>query len=513
MNRIAAICLSAAVLLALQGCGKEKIAGDDAYISFGTSFGATKALLGADDLSTGTTLTVYDILSSAGYARHIDGKTATMGASDWSITGPADEPDYHYPWQYADQFQDHNFFAWMTRDKDDTEPTIGAAPMFSSAPAFSNPSPGIYKLETPEVDMRFNMTQFDFCYSGVTQRTADSHDYSQVPLQMEHLFTSLGIKVKNYSMDPVTIKSLVIYGLDNIKKAEITWNANTGETSVNYVHGTGGSEARTDAAGALSLVNDVVVPGQGEVMNVINSYDDPTDREHFFLFWPQTHADLNGTGVKGNPGFNCQGTIELSMQRVDEATPTTYTIPLIPQGADANYGWNPGERHLIELGVRGKSIDLKVTPLPWDYEERTIDVTQPAAAANPLTIEGGIADNTKKEIYFNGARPIHLKFKLTQPENATWIVQRKGDIEAFEIDNVNTGKYGDGINNTFGPIDGTEADVTIYPTNLNPIPGSVYKVSLSFVVRTADGEITPVDNVVYQGSSYTTDWKIVQRAL
>lgn len=462
---------------------------------------STKALLNNEDLGDGSQLCLHDILGeTASYAAHLDGLTATKSGSSWNIAGA---PAGGYSWKYNEELHDHHFFGWLTRDKSGT----GYSGVFMNGstpvvPQVNHDGHGVYTWSVGEVPMRFTYDQFDFCYSDIVTRTVENPDYSKVNLGLTHLFTALGVKFHNYDSAPITVKKIRIYGLTNVKSASIIFDTNTGEVTPTY--NGNHSQSRNDVSQGLDLIdNPITIPAGGEIKNVITtSYTGSLspDEEAFFLMWPQDKEELP----------NCKLAVQMQSMADDE----WIELSMKPKGAPDDYSWDTGTKHHVELAARGKKIDLKVSPLPWDQEEMILDDTESITCNDTYKVRfqetSCTIDDPNQRIYFHGGKPIKFSFKLETPQNATWMVKMEGDIDAFEVDNAGDGNeenYGDGINTPTGSIDGNTAWVTIYPRNLDP--DRDYQIKLSIVVRTSTGRLLVDDEQVL---GIYKDYTIIQQA-
>lgn len=458
----------------------------------------TKALLNNVDLGINSQLMLYDILGDDGHTPHLNGLEATRTSTAWDIQGA---PAGGYSWLHDGVLHDHHFFGWLIRDFN----MVGYSGVFMNGSEPVVPtvteSNGVYTWSVGAVPMSFTYDQFDFCYSNIVTREVANPDYSKVNLGLTHLFTAFGIRFHNYDSAPVTIKSIKIFGLTNVKSASIEFDTNTGIVTPSYDGNY--TQSRQDISKGLELLGgDIVVPPDGDIKNVITSSyvgSRPQNEEAFFLMWPHTADELS----------NCKLAVKL------EGMSDYIVLSMKPSGAPDNYSWDTGTKHHIELAARGKKLDLKVSPLPWDQEQMNLDDTEGITCNSTFRVKfdemSCTIDDTNKRIYFQGGRPIKFSFKLETPQNATWMVKMEGDIDAFEVDNAGVDgqkkNYGDGISTPTGSIDGNTAWVTIYPRNLDP--DQDYQIKISIVVRTSTGRLLVNDEQVL---GQYKDYTIVQQA-
>lgn len=462
---------------------------------------ATKAPLSPSDLTSGSTIKVYDILGTS-HTKHINGVTATKGASEWSFASD-------YQWLVGSPTParvDHNFFAWLTKDKDDLTP----ASLFGSDPALHTNSPdnGVYTL-TLQKQMLLNVSQFDFCWSDMVQRPSTSSNYSVVNLDLHHLFSCFGISAKNYSSSRITIKSIKLHGLVNNKTATVTYNINTGASSVVYTaDGSTPKSWTTDGNAMELLASDIVLNADGEtgnsVANVITASgagSKPTNAAAYWMMWPQTDAEMDNT-VRQDAGVwvydsPAEPVLVVTYRTAGSMSDVVVPLAIRPESLDGQ-GWDAGTRHCIELSFTEKFLTLKATAMPWDYSEPEIDYTEGASAplSGILAFTGGIQGTGANAdcIYFKNDNPITGYFLLNTPKDATWMIAKDGDFDAFEIDNRDESEFGDGIDYNYGTINGETAYFTIYPKITDPQRD--YVITLSFAVRTSSGNVINIDDII-----------------
>ncbi len=482
-----------AILLAAVSCSEKP---NDADISapiirVSSSIGTeSKSVLEPSDITTGSEIRLYDILSQNSYQKWIDGKTATYGTPDWTIAGSP------YSWLDGATKLDHHFFAWLTKDK----AGLTDAGMFGSALSLSG-SGGTYTVSVPAKEMTLSSTQFDFCYSDIVDRMISDANYSVVNLPLEHFFSCFGFKFHNYTSDNVTVTSVKLRGLTNIKSGSISYDVANGAVATSYTTATvGGKTGKswTDAASAVQLLSSSLNLSGDTAGDVCGTY----------LMWPQTAEELEDAYVD-------------ITYTINGGTPTTKSVCLLPvettdEHGDPVYstnGWDAGTRHILELGLHDKEFILTVKVAPWDLKEASIDYSGELSVKETGKLQFKspgtfcTVDDTTHKVYFKGGNPITIYFTIDAPLDATWQITKKGDWDYFEIDNAALTEYNDPAHDSnYGTVDGNTATVTIYP--MVPDPEFAYEMQLSFSVRTNSGKEINADKLI-QGDDPTQYYTFV----
>lgn len=504
------ILISLAAVLAVS-CDKDPQQTPDSgpRITFAPGVVCTKAILDSDDVDGDTELTVYDYTDITDL--YIDADVLSF--ADGYTYNLAGEGEDGYSWMKEGKACDHSFFSWMTTDKFGTT----ASSLFgANGLSYSYTDTA---LTVPNTTMTLASTQFDFCYSSIIERKGARADYSPVAFQLHHLFTSFGFKAYNYTTDKITITTAKLYGLVNNKGAKIAYHTRQGENTVTY--------GTTD----LTKLNAVELIGSPVSMNADSGVDNfitsssfgshtTSDKEAFFLMWPQTADELN---ITTTPTVDASGAVTAGSGQAfivigykvnDGATVTYKAIPLRPEswvdGDGKNtIGWDAGTCHQLEIGFTESQISLSVQVMPWDLYEPEIDYS----GAVQIKAEGQLrfvgagstctVDETNKRVYFKGGNPIKATFKIDAPLAASWMISKKGDWDSFEIDTEINGvsPYGDKIDTATGTIDGDYVTFTIYPKVTDP--DSDREINLSFSIRGADGNTESIDDLMGEYVSYT----------
>ena len=520
--------IASALAAAAVSCSKEAPRADaGGTITFSAGEEATKGLIYNSGLSgSKTRIGIYDLLSTGEY--HISpSNPLKYDSSDeyWVLDGKEgnDAPKWVLKDSEDKDVSRHSFFGWLATAPDGTEAesywgsgftltrngqvhtlTIPAKTVLTESvrQQVSNPMSGV--------------SQMDFCYTDVVNRTTAAANYSTVNLSLKHLFTSFRLSAKNYNDDVVVLKNIYITGLKNSKSATITFDSEKGESKVEFA----------DAASTLKIPFPQNADDQAICsLNLMNDYNngkldiqlqpDPSDYNEYIwpdlLIWPQTLEELTPDKstmpyVDDNGELSCDYGTEISDPMIivvyseGGGDDLLYCAPL-----PNSVGWDAGTRHLLQLLFYKKKVELKAETIPWDYVEQSVAYSVQVTEGNRLSFKTSTCtvDAGSKTVYFKGGNPITCYFKISQPTDATWLVSKSGDFDAFEIDNVKIGEYGDGEDTAWGTIDGSQAEFTIYPTIVDPKRD--YKIHLTFDVRTSSTRVINADEAV-QGSSDSKDW-------
>lgn len=474
--------------LLLVACDKDNTGGDNGG---SIEIAVTKNTLSPDSITTGTQIKLYDCVTKNGtaYTSWIDGNTASYpsSGSTWVISG---EPTGGYSWWDGTDKMDHHFFGWLTRDKNG----LTDADLFSSA-LTASASDGVYTVNVPATTMTLATTQFDFAYSDMVNRTVADPDYSTVDIHLKHLFTCFGIKAHNYTEDPVTIKQVKIYGLTNRKSATITYDATAGTVDTTYTSVSKTWASASDAVSLMDNAHNITLAADADTANVINGISG-AGSDYCYLMWPQNATEL----------ADCKIIVTYNNGGSDE----TKELSIRPDGAD--FGWDAGTRHIIEIGFIDKEVKLTVKTLPWDHYTPTIDYNGSISvkSGGQLTLkEPGTfctLDTATNKVYFKSGNPITIYFTFDTPLDATWMITKKGDWDYFEIDNADVSNFGDKTDYNYGTIDGQTSTVTIYPKVDDP--DKTYEIQLSFAVRTNSGKVLSADKLI-QGPDSSKYYKFV----
>lgn len=505
-------------------CKREDVPDEmaDRYITISSGLMETKSLMTSGDMNdTDNRITLFDLVpgTTAGVTVNINGKTARYGSPVWSIEGPYPDksngnPGTGYPWIIeTGNRQTHNFFAWLTKDKDGNADGLTG---FHKIEGESDADTYVYG--TSDLTMNLTTQQFDFCYSDVIKRDlAATSDFSAVNIPLKHLFTSFGIKARNYDSADITIHSIELYGVKNIGSAKLTFDAGSGDGTVNPAITKTGSSWTTQGTGLSLLSSAVTVTAGNQVANVITAAGKGTDAtDAFYLMLPQTSSEMEyNIPMNGDDPdmsrLNYSKAILVVEYSSGGGAHVTVPVSLCPIGQ--TQGWEAGDRHQIELAFTNKFLKLRVSVLPWDYHDEPLSLSKTIQARQGLTFtscstqeEAPVTEGdntvTNTNIYFRNGQPIRCSFQFNRPVNGTWMVAKEGAFDAFEIDNELNAVH-DGIDNEFGTIDGNEASILIWPKLDDPKVD--YTINLSFSVRLSNGDVISANDAIYKTGDHAYD--------
>lgn len=484
-----------AMPLLLAACNKEPVpAVQDAehYITIGFDAPQTKSLMRPSDLANANTqLKVYAYDGTA--TPVFDGLTATpptsaQGAAtvqEWVVTKPGVDGSYTPAWE---DDKNYTFFSWTQKDASG-KTAAGTFGSMTYTPAVSD-TPA--SLAIPSTTLAVDEGTMDFCYSNVVARstsTSGKVDYSMVQLKLEHLFAAFSLSAHNYTDKSIRITSVKLKSIHNTKSAVITFNPSTGTNVVYSGTSTSDQELVTDASGvtiAAGAARENIAKGSGSTAK-------------YFMMWPQTESEITATASKMSVTYSIGG---------GAATTVDLDIP-----HDDGEGWPAGVCQNMELSFTQKTLLLTVKPSQWNQTEPIYDYAGSATVLEQLSLVSGYINPTgTKNVYFASLEPIILTFKLGTPLNASWMIEKVGDFDAFEIDNISdvtgTGVPGDGKDTKEGVIDGNVAKIAITPKISNPHKD--YKIQLSFTVRGNDGTVMDVNGITatsgVQAGTDKTNW-------
>lgn len=514
--------LTAAIaMLGAVSCDKSgndtALTADSSAITFSASLPQTKAILHADNWMNSCELAIYD---------YLDGNTESYNDrvyinstikywpntpnNPWPVEGA---PEKGYVWfENTLKRPDHNFFSWIQRDGDLTPASIFGKDLSVSV------SNGVYTVATPSegASIKLESSQFDFCYSDMIQRKAAKADYSTVGIQLQHFLTSFGVKAHNYSEDDITIKSVKLYGLTTRKSGSITYNIPAGTTSVSYV---AKGQDWTSSSPLELLASNITIKAGEDIPNIITCSGKATNAtEPFFLMWPQTNEELKNAYIK----------VVYSVAGGSDETPEARALCLSAE----KLVWEAGVRQQLEVSFAKKSLTLTAHKVPWDFYEPVIDYSAMVSVKDKgmLTFDKVTCniDEENRRVYFKNGNPIKATFTIDGPLEATWLISKVGDWDAFELDNATPYPYpsgepvslfGDGVDYSYGQIQlldpadvskgGATATITIYPKIIDP--DKDYEMTLSFAIRTASGKVQSIDREI-QGEDKSKYYKIILQA-
>lgn len=344
-----------------------------------------------------------------------------------------------------------------------------------------------------------NENILDFAYSDIVTRDAASADYSAVDLPLHHLFAAFSLSARNYSSKPVTIESIYLHGLTDIKSATIDYSGNSAVTT--YAGGTALLWYLYSDLPGLTL-SKAGTSGDTKA-NVVGT---PGDSPVYFLVWPQTKEELEFVGT--DDIFNPY--LEITYSQDGERITAKVGIPHDTDDPDG-WGWGPGVRHEMELSFQDKEIDLGLKAAGWDKLEPVIDYNGAVSVKEKLQLAPEFYNNcilsaTGDTAYFKPGIPIVLQFSIGTPENATWIVGKKLDFDSFDVYNYPDGarKSPDDDVKAEGLVDGNSVRIAIDPPR-GTLSKNEYYLRLSFTVRLNNGDTVNLndDDIYAEGCPRT----------
>lgn len=481
------------------------------------------------------------------------------GGYDWLRYRNPGDYGGHYYWTETGT---HKFFGWARGVKlePDDQGNTDASQMFSDYHLHIQDNPST--LEIDETELHSETTpQFDFVYTDVITRNIDNpaqsypqtDDYTvrgtRIPLTFHHLLAALALTVQNQSTQPLIITGLTMTGLKTNSTARIRFNDPTAaapnpevlipdriettpkpqtEIQGGFIQATvaGSVPARTGSAepytySSLDVFSAADADGHRQLLN-----GDPATR----LFWPQAAPTVTFTlRYKTSDADADERTKTVS---VDLATMTANGEPL-----------KAGQKYRLNLVFKGDAVPLTctLTVLPWDTEERTMDIkiavadngalsfsyTDPQTSQSVTPTATDVAGDTpykRIDMPATLSRPyLRLSFTPTAPEGGTWTCNLEESGGAFALFRVEDGETFDAkLNEVWtrvsaqnyeataddqritGTITATEQTFYLVPTGLATdatIPtGTEANCRLSFGIIT--GDVQALANDQYQGENY-----------
>lgn len=474
--------------------------GSGHFITVGVDIDETRGLMRPADLTKSGTQAELTIYGYDGTDTPVfDGLTATpptqssqpgtISLVNWTIK--KNNTELKPEW---DDSKDYSFLSWTQQDASGKKATdlFTAGFSYTAAKASTSATEGDVpaQLAIASTKLPIDAGIMDFCYSDAVTRKAGDRNYSIVQMNLKHLFSAFTVSAHNYSASSIKITSIVLNGIHNNKSAEITFNT-TEKVGSKAVY-----TSQTDVTNEelVTETGGITITSENSMANVAKgSSNDPK----YFLMWPQTASEFTSSTPQLVVTYSIAG---------GSSKTATLDIPNVEGD-----GWPAGICQNLEISFAEKSMYLTVKPMPWNQIEPIYDyqgaVSVSGQLSFPTTSKYIISPAGSKNVFFDGSNPIILEFKIDTPENASWMVEKIGDFDAFEIDNVTpgigTGASGDGIDTKEGVINGDVARIAIYPKITDPQKD--YKIQLSFTVRGTDGTVTKINNGI-QGTDNTEQW-------
>lgn len=339
----------------------------------------TRGLLNKADLPTvDSKVKVYDYLT--GFSGVIDGQEYTKGNvmyidDEVECVTPGSETNPEGEWNFASGHNwrwtrtgTHNFFGWLKEDKDGLTP----------ASLLSNWNPEIdanNKLTIPSIALKSSSAQFDFSYSDkVSVASTDVNKNTTVTIPLNHLFSALALTIQNIGEDKVTIKSLTLEGIKNAKNAEVDYAG--ASPVVRYHSETWSTQLLADMSDKELVQNTKLDLYTGAVVSSTSNY---------ILMWPQTADELEN--AKFVFKYTMDGVYSTEPGHEDELQVITREISFNETGrftdsAGHKLGLDAGKKYGINILFKGKTIELDLVVMPWDYQTFDVDYSSSSISAN-----------------------------------------------------------------------------------------------------------------------------------
>ena len=440
------IAIAAAVLTS---CRREEAGRSEELcpgINISGSIASTKALLNSGDLDANNNyVKVYDYIT--GFNGEIDGTTYTDGTVkyiDDTIVYSVSEDEW--PYLSGDSYRwtrtgIHNFFGWFIWDN---PANLSYTAVLTNNISFND---NTRVLTIPETTVTSDINrQFDFSYSQIVSRDAETKDYSKVQLPLSHLFSALALTVENKSTEPVTINSITIPGLPTRRGATLDYSG-TAEQICTYGNLSVDTPFFTNQFGAgITLgAKDSGTPNKYNVFTGAQAGASPDYR----LIWPVSSDILSPTTPNpyaGDPSSiykessnnPADSLIRISYEFLSTigGTPTTIVRDNIGVKFSSSTQFEPGKKYDLNITVNDKVIALDFDVQEWDFNEYSLEFTNDAATVpEPLKFTDGTYDHVSGDTYYtSGTRPISGKFRITNPIGAQIIVNPIGDTAYFDVE-------------------------------------------------------------------------------
>lgn len=445
----------------------------------------TKSLISAGSFQTaGNEVSVIDYYrpkDSQNWYEYVNSTLVCSGGSrEWN-----GNDGKNYYWTLSGT---HKAFGWL---KKDANSSVESESFFGTGFSYNDKVLAIpQKVMTAAPE-----NQFDFMYSLLSTRDLPgdaSNDYSPIPLEMWHLFTAIGIGIKNATKVDVTMKSLTIQNLTNVKSATIDWSdfAEGHEVNVNYV--TASENAIGKDVGLNYTGGEFTLAPGASVKDVITSTTGGNNTNSYFLMWPQTSAELTPAR-----DFN----VDDDGNYIENETDPLIIIEYITNGATVKRALRFAENTVLQAGYRyhfdivfaEKMVELITTVLPWNYSSTNINFDDAAVsvkAGGMLTpTDGSYTPGAGRKLYIKNGQGVNFTFTLDAPVGGTWRVSLERDSQYFSV------------SPTSGTVNSQQASFTVTPIGGNAERD--YTVTVKIVVIRADGTTVNADILQKVGNDYS----------
>ena len=403
--------------LSVLSCTKDTGLADTQIFLSPEEGAATKALLTNSTLRTnGNRVHVIDLLTgfsgSASWMsgnKYIDDEIVYSGAVVWGYNSGR-----VYPWTTDGT---HQFFSWLSYD---TSMDMTADSFFGTSVANCFDSADRF-LNIPAKELNTESPQFDFLYANTVNYPTPHAGTDPIPLPMQHLFSAIGILLRNESQDEILVHNVSITGLKNKKSATVTFV---------------GAPLTTTLAASASFVDNALygaLPAAARTLAYGNTYDllarvQNVETPQYRIIWPQSAEDL----APANPENFNDYPITVQYEYLNDEEHVQHTAHLrFPEGTL----FKPGYRYAYTLLFTQKHVQLNFQVNPWDYDLNEWSFTeQSISEVKELDFAGNEGyDKPSKTCRIVGGNPVTGTFSIVNPSGAVWSIEPLGDVEYFTI--------------------------------------------------------------------------------
>ena len=406
--------------LMLFSCKKGNIeSSPEQAISFLPQEGApSKALLSDSNLKTnGNRIHVMDVLTGfSGSASWMEGnlyvndEIVYSGSTVWGYNNP----DKQYPWTTDGT---HQFFAWYSYDQamDMTADTFFGSSVAAGFDASAR------TLSIPAKELNTESPQFDLLYANTVNYIMPRTETAPVPLRMQHLFSAVGILLRNESQDEILVHNVSVTGLKNKKSATISFV---------------GAPATTTQLASASFIDNALfgaLPTATRTLSEGQTYDllarqKNVEVPQYRIIWPQSAADL----APSDPNNYNTFPITVNYEYLNDEDHVQHVAHLrFPEGTTFQSGY----RYDYTLLFTQRHIQLNFVVRDWDYELREWSfMEQTISEVTELDFAGNEGyDKPSKTCRIVGGNPVTGTFSVVNPSGAVWSIEPVGDVEYFTI--------------------------------------------------------------------------------
>ena len=471
----------------------------------------TRGLLNKADLpKVDSKVKVYDYLT--GFSGVIDRQKYTNGNvmyidDEVKCVTPGSETNPEGDWNFASGHNwrwtrtgTHNFFGWLKEDKDGLTP----------ASLLSNWNPEIdanNKLTIPSIALKSSSAQFDFSYSDkVSVASKDVDKNTTVTIPLNHLFSALALTIQNIGEDKVTIKSLTLEGIKNTKNAEVDYAGSAPVVRYNTESVT--TQLLADMAGKELAQNTKLDLYTGNAVSSTSNY---------ILMWPQTANELKD--AKFIFEYTMDGVYSTEPDHEGELQVIKREISFNETGrftdsAGHELGLDAGKKYGINILFKGKTIELELVVMPWDYQTFDLDYSNNSIAAKTNAANEGVmwlsyktsstgqyvpGDRDTRTVVMASGTDVRGVFYIESPHSGRWqLTMYPAEAAQYFTIEPSSGEITDQLISSGGQV-----SFTVYPKGPVPSQQTVH-FNLSFQFN---GESQWRDG---NSEFNRKDWKIVR---